>query len=65
MEVWIYRPDKESQERKINKNFVYNCRNTPYWTIFDAKNEQKTQYKALQDKKRKEAYNIKIEVPND
>lgn len=65
MNVWIYRPDRESQERKINKNFVYNCRDIPYWAIFDAKNEVKRLKSELQDKKRKEVCEIKMEVSHD
>lgn len=64
MEIWIYRPDRESQERKINKNFVYNCRDIPYWSIFDAKNEVKKVKNELQDKKRKEVCEIRMEVPH-
>lgn len=65
MNIWIYRPDRESQERKINKNFVYNCRNVPYWVIFDAKNEAKRLKLEHQDKKRKETCNIRVEVPHE
>ena len=65
MDVWIYRPDRESQARKINRNFVYNCHDTPYWAIFDAKNEIKKLKLEHKEKKRKEVCNISVEVPHD
>ena len=63
MNIWIYRPDRESQERQINKNFVYNCHNIPYWAIFDAQNEVKKLKNEIQDKKRKETSNMKVVLP--
>lgn len=65
MNIWIYRPDRESQERKINKNFVYDCHDIPYWVIFDAKNEVKKLKNELQEKKHREVCNISIEVSHD
>lgn len=63
MKVWIYRPDREAQDRKINRNYVYDCNNKPYWDCFDEEKERRQAYLELLKKKRKEVGNISVSVP--
>jgi hypothetical protein len=63
MRVWIYRPDRELEARKINKDFCYNCNNKSYWDCFDEEKERRQAYLELLKKKRKEVGNISVSVP--
>lgn len=62
MRVWIYRPDREALDRKINKNFVYTCKDKPYWDCFDDDKETKSEIKRLKEINYKELCRTKIEV---
>lgn len=65
MDIWIYRPDKEAVERRINKNFTYNCRGKMYWDCYDERKEQKSEIKRLAEIRYKEIVNHRMEVPNE
>lgn len=62
MRIWIYRPDKEAMERRINKNFVYTGKGKPYWDCFDEAKETKSEIKRLKEINYKELCRTKIEV---
>ncbi len=64
MDIWIYRPDYEAAARKINRNFVFNGRGKAYFDVLEQRNALKKQYSELLEKKRKDAADVKIEVPH-
>ena len=35
LKIWIYRPDYEARERRMNKNFVYNARGERFFDVLD------------------------------
>jgi hypothetical protein len=63
MKIWIYRPDRESLDRKINRNYLYNGRNESYFDCLDANNEIKKIKDEQQDKRLKKMLKVKMEVP--
>lgn len=65
MKIWIYRPDREAQARQINKDFLYNCRNKPYWDCFDEERERKGKIKEIREDIRHRVLKSKMEVPNE
>ena len=62
MRIWIYRPDKEAMERRVNKNFVYTGKGKSYWDCFDDDKETKNEIKRLKEINYKELCRTKIEV---
>lgn len=65
MNIWIYRPDIEAAERKINKNFVYSVRGGKYYDVVDRKNMLKSQIDDVSKELRKKRLTVKIEVPDE
>lgn len=63
MRVWIYRPDRELEARKINKDFCYNCNNKPYWDWFDEEKAKGQAYVNRQKKKKVDVCKVRMEVP--
>lgn len=62
MRIWIYRPDKEAMERRVNKDFVYTGKGKPYWDCLDEDKETKSEIKRLKEINYKELCRTKIEV---
>ena len=62
MRIWIYRPDKEAMERRVNKDFVYTGKGKSYWDCFDEGKEIKNEIKRLKEINYKELCRTKIEV---
>ena len=63
--VWIYRPDYEAAERKINKLFVYNGGGKNYFEVLEKENEIKRLYFEIKARNRFMKARSKIEVPNN
>lgn len=65
MDIWIYRPDLEAKSRKINRDYLYNCKGEAYWDCYDAKKEVKRLQADIEDKMMKKACKSKVEVSYD
>lgn len=66
LKIWIYRPDFELSERKLNKNYVFNAKNERYFDVLDRENILKQKYFELlerEEEKKKRSLSSKMEVP--
>lgn len=65
MDIWVYRPDIESNMRKINRNCLYNSRGENYFEVMDRRSELSKEIEKHKEQIRKSASETKMEVPND
>ncbi len=65
MDIWVYRPDIESNMRKINRNCLYNSRGENYFEVMDRRSELSKEIEKYKEQIRKSASETKMEVPND
>lgn len=65
MDIWVYRPDIESNMRKINRNCLYNSRGENYFEVMDRRSELSKEIEKYKEQIRKSASEIKMEVSND
>ena len=65
LDVWIYRPDKASEYRRINRDFLYNGKGETCSEIEERRENIKQQIKEHQEKISKKVLTLKMEVPNE
>lgn len=65
MDIWVYRPDIESNMRKLNRNCLYNSRGENYFEVMDRRSELSKEIEKYKEQIRKSASETKMEVPND
>lgn len=65
MDIWVYRPDIESNMRKLNRNCLYNSRGENYFEVMDRRSELSKEIEKCKEQIRKSASETKMEVPND
>ena len=65
MDIWVYRPDIESNMCKINRNCLYNSRGENYFEVMDRRSELSKEIEKYKEQIRKSASETKMEVPND
>lgn len=65
IKFWIYRPDLELFDHKINRNYLYNINGNSYPQYIEKKNRTKLEIENLKEIRRKKLSSMKVEVPND
>lgn len=63
MRVWIYRPDRELEACKINKDFCYDINDKSYRDWFNKEKAKWQAYIDRQKKKKADVCKVRMEVP--